>query len=853
MPLAPGTRFGPYEILSLIGAGGMGEVYRARDTRLDRIVALKVSKTAFDPRFEREARAVAALNHPNICTLYDVGPNYLVMELVEGVPIKGPLPAEKAVEYAAQVLDALDAAHKKGFTHRDLKPANILVTRRGIKLVDFGLAKHSAPLKESDAGRTEELTQKGQIVGTLQYMAPEQLQGAEADARSDLFSFSCVLYEMLGGKKAFEGDSAAGIIAAIIKHDPAPLAVAPALERVVRKCLAKDPDERFQTARDLKYNLALAMESRPPAPVARQPKPWRWRIYGLAALLALLLIIGLWPPPEPKTHVTPLTADGRVKQPLLLVSAGRVFYTASFGVYQAEGNGLWSVPTSGGEPRREPVPCSQDSGMLIPNVSYIRQRILILCFSNGPNADLWLAGFDFANPKWIGRYYLMDQDVSISPDLATLLFSRREGLFAKPVDGGAERLLAQVDWGEDPSPTFWHPSGARIVFTRVVNGLLKLWEVRADGTGLRPLLPEFKAEQNFPQWSPDGRRLYFVSGDESYTRGELLSGGDVYVQGSRGWFGWLRQSAPVRLTAGPTRFGIPYEDPADPLAVYAWGAVLQATSMKFNRQTNSWEPYLGGLPADCPAYSPDGQSIAYVSYPDGELWRCRKDGSGKVLLEDGLFTYNPLWSPDGARIAFSAHGRGAAGWTQPFRIYTISANGGKPEPVPGVPGPAFDPAWSPDGKRLAFAPFIAQGSQQQRHVSIVNLETGAVEAVPGSGNLFSVRWSPDGKWLAALTSDTVWPVLYSFTTHQWTELRRGLVGFPRWSKDSRYLYGNADESGESIIRIDIATKKVQSIHRITEFNTTGVISPSVFWTPDDEPVVLKDLSTQQIYRIDRDR
>src|SRR5712692_5974523 len=251
MSLATGTRLGPYEILAPIGAGGMGEVYKARDTRLDRIVAIKVSNEQFSERFEREARAVAALNHPHICQLYDVGPNYLVIEFVEGTPLKGPLPLKEAVEYAGQILEALDAAHKKGITHRDLKPANILVTKQGIKLLDFGLAKQSAVLKESDATLTQALTSQGQIVGTLQYMSPEQLQGQEADARSDLFSFGCVLYEMLTGKRAFEGQSAASVIVAILEREPSPLTAAP-LERVVRRALAKDPDQRFQSARDLK-------------------------------------------------------------------------------------------------------------------------------------------------------------------------------------------------------------------------------------------------------------------------------------------------------------------------------------------------------------------------------------------------------------------------------------------------------------------------------------------------------------------------------------------------------------------------------------------------------------------------
>src|SRR5579871_1946482 len=258
MPLTPGTRLGPFEILAPLGAGGMGEVYKARDTRLDRIVAVKVASQQFSERFEREARAVAALNHSNICTLYDVGPNYLVMEYIEGTPLQGPLPLDLALNYGSQICDALDDAHRKGITHRDLKPSNILVTKQGIKLLDFGLAKRTTPLSETDVTRA--LTQQGQIVGTLQYMSPEQLQGKEADARSDLFSFGCVLYEMLSGKQAFAGQTAASVIAAILEREPARLNLTPPLDRVVRTCLAKDPDHRFQTAIDLKRALTWAVE-----------------------------------------------------------------------------------------------------------------------------------------------------------------------------------------------------------------------------------------------------------------------------------------------------------------------------------------------------------------------------------------------------------------------------------------------------------------------------------------------------------------------------------------------------------------------------------------------------------------
>src|SRR5215472_7991365 len=291
MALVGGSKLGPYEILAPLGAGGMGEVWKARDTRLNRIVAVKQSRDRFSDRFAREALAVAALNHPHICTLYDVGPDYLVMEYVEGQPLKGPLPVERAVEYARQILDALDAAHRMGIVHRDLKPANILVTKNGVKLLDFGLAKaeRAKAASASDETVTQAITQEGTILGTLQYMAPEQLQGKGADARSDLFSFGCVLYEMLTGKRAFEGESAPSVIAAVLEREPAPLEVSPPLARVVKSCLAKEPDQRFQTAREAKTALEWAMEPEV-ASAPRTSRRWLW--IAAAALLVIGTAIG---------------------------------------------------------------------------------------------------------------------------------------------------------------------------------------------------------------------------------------------------------------------------------------------------------------------------------------------------------------------------------------------------------------------------------------------------------------------------------------------------------------------------------------------------------------------------------
>src|SRR5215469_4838089 len=294
MTFTTGTKLGPYEIQSQLGAGGMGEVYRARDTRLDRSVAIKVLATHLSSnpdlkiRLEREARAISSLQHPHICVLHDIGRqdgiDYLVMEFLEGETLadrlrKGPLPIEQAIEIGIEIADALDKAHRRGIIHRDLKPGNIMLTAGGAKLMDFGLAKPSGPSAPLSAniddlftpssptsplavltGGTTPLTVAGTIIGTFQYMAPEQIEGKEADARSDIFALGAVLYEMLTGKRAFEGKSQISVASAILEKEPQPIReIKPmtpaALDQVIRRCLAKDPDERWQTARDLAYEL----------------------------------------------------------------------------------------------------------------------------------------------------------------------------------------------------------------------------------------------------------------------------------------------------------------------------------------------------------------------------------------------------------------------------------------------------------------------------------------------------------------------------------------------------------------------------------------------------------------------
>src|SRR5580704_17661487 len=342
MAILPGRRLGPYQILSVIGAGGMGEVYKARDTRLDRTVAIKVlsahlvERADSRERFDREARTIAGLNHPHICTLFDIGNqegiDYLVMEYLEGETLaerlkKGPLPMEQVLQYAIEISDALDKAHRKGITHRDLKPGNIMLTKSGAKLLDFGLAKlkkDTAPanITLSKVPTEDAVTAQGTILGTLQYMAPEQLEGKEVDARTDIFAFGVVVYEMATGKKAFEGKSQASLIAKILETNPPPMSslqpmTPPALDRVVKRCLVKEPDERWQSASDLTHELKWIAESGSQIPsqmsapvkgiralgLGRRPI-----ILGLVALLfgAMIASLAIWnlkpAPPRPVTR-----------------------------------------------------------------------------------------------------------------------------------------------------------------------------------------------------------------------------------------------------------------------------------------------------------------------------------------------------------------------------------------------------------------------------------------------------------------------------------------------------------------------------------------------------------------------
>jgi Tol biopolymer transport system component/predicted Ser/Thr protein kinase len=652
MPISSGTQLRPYEAQAPLGAGGMGEVWKARDTRLDRIVAIKILNDKFSERFEREARAVAALNHPHICQLYDVGPDYLVMELIEGTPLKGPVPVDKAVEYAGQILDALDAAHRKGITHRDLKPANILVTKQGIKLLDFGLAKQAAPLKETDA--TKSLTEQAQIIGTLHYMSPEQLQGKEADPRSDLFSFGCVLYEMLTGKRAFGGKNPASIIAALLEREPGPLGTAPALDRIVKRSLAKDPDQRFQTARDLKAALNWAWEQPSTRSVAgRHIQRW-W----MAALASAMLILGVLAGRE-TSHLRQVPHNERVlRLAINPPNAGQFIFGFKIGgiALSPDGRTAAFVASSGGK-----------------NGLWVRPL-------DGTDSHMLVAAGDVSFPFW-------------SPDSKSIGFFSGGKLQRVDLGGGAPFTICDV-----PGPArggSWSGDGRIIFGTIGSNGLLQV--PSAGGTPLPVTTLDVSRGEIYhlwPQLLPGAHFLYWVRGVTPENTGMYVS--SLAKPGDR-----------VRLLQSDTNaLYAPGGDGKDYL-LWLRGGTLLAQEFDVDRLKLSGEPHPVADPVSQVGVSSPIMNVAASN--GGQLLYSAAntsrqftwlDRSGKRLGtvgESGEYGGFRL-SSDGGRIVTSRSRRGGGDlWLMdvergaPSRLTDWGANS----------GPSF-PVWSANGRTIVF-------------------------------------------------------------------------------------------------------------------------------------------------------
>jgi len=863
MALTSGSKLGPYEIVAPLGAGGMGEVYRASDTRLNRVVAIKIlpqhlsEKPEARERFDREARAISSLNHPNICQLYDVGAqdgtSYLVLEYLEGETLANrlrrmTLPLEQILRYGIDVASALDAAHRRGIVHRDLKPGNIFVTAHGeCKVLDFGLAK----LGELDAtpeaatlASPEVLTSPGTAVGTVAYMSPEQARGEPVDLRTDIFSLGAVLYEMATGKLAFPGKTSAVVFKAILDQTPlAPSQLNPVLpaklEEIILKALEKDADLRYQSAADIRSDLKRLSRDASSGKTTAAPSPLRapalgkrWTVTILLAMLAgagIVAWLGLPPRPPRVLTTTQITRDGVTKYSV--VSDGSRVYIAE----RSSTEQIVQVSANGGDTTLIPTPFAR---AFLHGISPDHTHLLVgSMVGTEPEMALWSLPLPSGTPRRLADVF--GNGGTWSPDGQWLVFIKDSDIYQANADGTGPHKLITVPG--TPSGLRFSPDGTRIRFGIVKSEVSSLWEIRSDGSDLHAVLPQWHepSEPCCGEWTSDGRYFFFLS--------QSVSGSDVWaMREPTRLFRW-RSSTPVQLTTGPLSFNALTLSP-NGNKLFVGASQGRAELVRYDLKSQQFVPFLSGMSAGELDFSRDGKWITYVSYPDATLWRSRTDGSDRLQL-----TYPPVvvglprWSPDGTQIAYVSTRAG-----RPWKVFLVPAQGGTPQEVLTSDQGELDPAWSPDGKTLAFGEYPVTPSAG---LHLADLPTRQVSTIPGSEQMFSPRWSPDGQYLAALTQDSTKLMLFSFKTQKWSEWinEPGAIGYPNWSQDGRYLYYDTQYSEHSTFR----RVKVGQTHSELVVDLKGLhryLSPPAFgWSgiaPDGSSLFARDLSTDEIYALD---
>jgi Tol biopolymer transport system component len=811
MPLQPGLRLGPYEILSPLGAGGMGEVYRARDTRLDRTVAIKVLPASLSDdgerreRFEREARAVSALNHPNICTLHDIGHqdgvDFLVMELVDGESLedrltKGPLPLAEVLRLGTEIADALSRAHRQGIVHRDLKPANVMLTKTGAKLLDFGLARVDAPPGPSASvsflptQHQKALTQAGTVLGTFQYMSPEQLEGRDADARTDIFAFGALLYEAVTGHKAFESKSQASLISAIMAGTPPPMSsvqptIPPALERVIHKCLAKDPDDRWQTAQDLaaelKWIAAGGSQVGMPTPVVvRRPSRERiaWIAAGVFAVLsAVLLARALMP------HEVAL------------------------------------------EPIRFSFPPPKDVVLEWPRISPDGRTIAFVGVDQQGKRWIWvraIGSFDamrlegtdgVARPFW-------------SPDSRYLAFFAHNQLKKVAAAGGPSQLICDCPGGSDGS---W----GRGVILFDANATDPIRRV-PDGGGAATVAVKPDAARKivgsaWPYFLPDGRHFLFIAIDakgptqvmvgatDSDTL-TVLDAAQSRVEYAAGHLFYVSQQTLMARPFSPRTLAFTGEafPVTDRMAVQGTsladfstsqsGDLAYATEALERRSRLTWFDRSGkeigtvGEPAlyrgDI-ALAPDEAHAAVgigttgpKSGTDDSIWTIDlKRGVASRLTFGGDLQAFPLWSPDSLRIAYAASGKGGV----LTRVVQRLASGvGEEQAIGDIKEGVIVPTdWSSDGKVVLLS-WATTGNVDLMTVPADGhaAPSGLLTARPAVREV-NGRFSPDNRWFAYQSNESgrfeVYVQSYPPSGGKWQISTAG-GGVPNWRGDGKELF-----------------------------------------------------------------
>jgi eukaryotic-like serine/threonine-protein kinase len=759
MPLVSGTRLGPYEIVAPLGAGGMGEVYRAHDSRLNRDVAIKIlpehlsQNPELRERFEREARAISQLSHPHICVLHDIGKHdgadYLVLECLEGETLgarlrRGPLPPEQVLKYGSQIADALDKAHRRGVVHRDLKPDNVMLTKSGVKLLDFGLAKPLATQVGMSSSIVatmthSPLTSEGTLVGTFQYMAPEQLEGKEADARSDIFALGCVLYEMSTGKRAFDGKSTASVVASIMNSEPAPLTgiaplTPPALEWTIKKCMAKDPEERWQSVGDLASELRWIEEggSRAgvaiPTAVRSRRKILRWVAVAAAAVAGIAVGIFL------KPATAPLTLRVAVNLP-----SGTSLVPYNSAVLSPDGQ--WVV-----------LGLADDQG---------RMKLWVRQLSNG--TVLALDGTEGGvYPFW-------------SPDSRFIGFFAADGKVRKiPAGGGPAEAVCDIwqvyggTWG----------AGDVIVFATGSKGLYRV--SASGGTPVRVPIPENNwADYRQPSFLPDGKHVLatsnaaaggifvveIVSGEvkavlpsESSAARYAEPGYLLFTQGDS----LMAQKFDVRtLQVSGTAHRIaesvyngPLSFSTDSAGLLLYQRAFQTQLTWFdsdgNKQSTVGEP--GYISA--PYISPNGKyTMVTVTDPRQnrqKLWLYDM-GQGTATpftFGEGNDQY-PAWSPDSQQVAFSSNRGGQED------IYVKGVSGGSQEQVLNAdPGDKEPDRWSSDGKYILFDYIGRKDTGSDVWALPIFGDRKPFAVVQSAANENWGTLSPDGKWVVYASDES---------------------------------------------------------------------------------------------------